>query len=148
MVDLQPQLGYEADGSSLNKQWIDFELALYNIYTVQQHDVDNTMTRKFDQGKAWPLNKPGVREDEDDIQQQTPHQKTILKDWENKCIVATKQHRDFHQETLHQPQKIISLRNTGDNNTKHMVFDGEPAVKLHAKNVKVGTSANWTARQD
>ena len=29
-----------------------------------------------------------------------------------------------------------------------MVFEGEPAVKLHAKNVKVGTSANTNPKQD
>ena len=29
-----------------------------------------------------------------------------------------------------------------------MVFEGEPAVKLHAKNVKVGTSANGNPRQE
>ena len=30
----------------------------------------------------------------------------------------------------------------------HMVFGGESAVKLHAKNVKVGTSANGNHRLD
>ena len=42
----------------------------------------------------------------------------------------------YPQDTLHQPQKTNSLRETGDN-TMHMVFEGEPAVKLHTKNVKV-----------
>ena len=64
-----------------------------------------------------------------------PHRRTILKDLENKCIIATQQ------------QNIISLRDTGDNTT-HMVFEGEPAFKLHEKNVKVGTSANGNHRQD
>ena len=35
----------------------------------------------------------------------------------------------------------------GDSNT-HMVFEGEPAVKLHAINVVVGISANGDPRQD
>ena len=48
---------------------------------------------------------------------------------------------------LHQPQNTNSLRDTGDNTT-HMVFEGEPAVKLYAKNVKVETSANENPRQD
>ena len=39
---------------------------------MQQHDVDDTTTRKCDQGKLWPLNTPSAREAEDDIQQQTP----------------------------------------------------------------------------
>ena len=40
-------------------------------HAVQQHDADDTTTRKSDQGKAWPLNTTGTREAEDDIQQQT-----------------------------------------------------------------------------
>ena len=77
-----------------------------------------------------------------------PHQKTILKDWENKCIVATKQHthRCIYKDTLHQRQNTNTLRDTGDNTT-HMVLDCEPA-KLHTKNVMVGTSANGNSRQD
>ena len=34
------------------------------------------------------------------------------------------------------------------NNTTHMVFEGELAVKLHTKVVVVGTSANGNPRQD
>ena len=74
-------------------------------------------------------------------------QRTILKDWVNKCIVATKQHRGIYKDTLHQPQNMNSLRDTGDD-TAHMVFEGEPPVKLHTKNVEVGTSANGNPRQD
>ena len=44
-------------------------------------------------------------------------------------------------------QNTNSLRDTGEN-TMHMFFEGEPAVKLQAKNVKVGTSANGNATQD
>ena len=43
-----------------------------------------------------------------------PHQRTILKDWEDKCIVATKQHRGVYKDTLHQPQNTNSLRDTGE----------------------------------
>ena len=68
-----------------------------------------------------------------------PHRRTILKDWENKFIVATKQHRGVHKDTLHQPQNTNSLKDSRDNTT-HMVFEGE--------NVKVGTSANGNPRQD
>ena len=39
---------------------------------MQQHDIDDTTTRKSDQVKAWPPNTPGAREAEDDIQQLTP----------------------------------------------------------------------------
>ena len=69
------------------------------------------------------------------------HRRIILKDWENKCIVAMKQQRGVHTDTLHQPQNTNSLRDTGDNTT-HIVFEGEPDVKLHLKNIKLGTSAN------
>ena len=56
---------------------------------------------------------------------------------------SNEQHRGVHKDTLHQPQNSNSLRDTGDNTT-HMDFEYEPTVKLHAKNVKVGTSANET----
>ena len=109
---------------------------------MQQHDVDNTTIRKSDHGKAWPQT-PGDREAEDDIQQQIPQWRTILKDWENKLIIATKQKRGVHNDARHQPQNTNSLRDSGEN-TKHIVFKGEPAVK----NVKVGTCANENPRQD
>ena len=49
-----------------------------------QHYADDTTTINSDQDKAWPPNTPGAREAE------PPHRKTILKDWEYKCIIATK----------------------------------------------------------
>ena len=43
---------------------------MYNTtYTVLQNEVDDTTTRKSDQGKAWPPNAPGAQVAEDDIQQ-------------------------------------------------------------------------------
>ena len=44
-----------------------------------------------------------------------PHRRTILKDWKNKCIAATKQHRGVHKDTLQKPQNTNSLRDAGDN---------------------------------
>ena len=76
-----------------------------------------------------------------------PDPRTMLQDWENKCIVATKQHRGVHKDKLHQPQNINSLRDMIDN-TAHISFEGEPAVKLQAKNIEVGTRANGNPRQD
>ena len=61
----------------------------------------------------------------------------------NKCIKATKQHRGVHNDMLHQPQNTNSLRDTRDN-----TIEGDPAVKLHIKNIEVGTSANGNPRQD
>ena len=83
---------------------------------------------------------PVAREAEDDIQQQTPTP-------ENKCRIATKQHRAVQKETLHQHRNTNSLRDAKDNTT-HVVFEGELAVKLHTSNVEVGTSANGNHRQD
>ena len=59
--------------------------------------------------------------------------------------LATKQHRGVHKDTHHQSQNTNALRL---DNTTHMVFEGEPVVKFHAKNVKVGTSTNENPRQD
>ena len=44
-----------------------------------------------------------------------------------------------HKYTVHHPQTTNSPRDTV-NNTLHMVFEGELAVKLHAKDVEVRTS--------
>ena len=103
-----------------------------------------TTRRKSDQGTAWPPNTPGAREAEDDIQQQTPHRRTVR---ENKYVVAPKQHRVVHNDTLHQPQNTNSLSGTRDN-TAHMFFEGDPTVNLYAKNIEVGTSTNGNPRQD
>ena len=60
------------------------------------------------------------------------HTGTILKDQENKCIVATKQHKGVHKDTIYQPLNTNSLRDTRDNTTHaYVVFEGELAVKLH-----------------
>ena len=47
---------------------------------------------------------------------------------------------------FHQTKKKNYLRDTG-NNTTHMVFECELAVKLHAKDVEVGTSSDRNPRQ-
>ena len=105
-----------------------------------------TLIRLYVLYSGSPPNTPGAREAGDDIQQQTTHRRTILKDWENKCMVATKQHRGVHKDALHQPQNTNSLRDVRDNTT-HMVLEGELGIKLH-KNDEVVTSANGNPRQD
>ena len=57
-------------------------------------------------------------------------------DLESKLKIATKEHRGFHKYTFQQPLNTNTLRDTR-NNTKHMVFEGELPVKLHAKEVEV-----------
>ena len=114
---------------------------------MQQHDVDDTTTKESsDRGKAHRIHL-SVKKLRMTFGSRPPHRSTILKDWENKSIVATKQQRGVHKDMLHQPQNTNSLRETGDNTT-YMVFEGEPAVKLHAKNAEVGTSANGNPRPE
>ena len=76
MYELHPQLGYvELWQEQMEAHWTNNgSISNYSstTCTVQQHDVDDATTRKSDQGKAWPLNTPGARESEDDIQQLTP----------------------------------------------------------------------------
>ena len=150
MDELQRSSGCQsltkADGSLLNKQWLEFELTLYNIHsatTWRQWKNDNN----FDQGKAWHRIHIAFEKLRMRFRSRPPHWRTILEDWENKCILATKQHRGVQKDTLHQPQNTNSLRDTRDNTT-HMFSEGELAVKLHAKNDEVGTCANGSPRQD
>ena len=136
----------EADGSSLNKQWFNSELILYNIHSAATWRRWHN-DKKIWSGQAWPPNTPGTREAKMAFSSRPSHRRTIPKDWENKCIVTTKQHRDVHKDMLHQPQKNKSLRDRGENTT-YMVYKGEPSVKLYAKNVKVRTRSNGNPRQD
>ena len=79
-----------------------------------------------------------------------PHLRTILEDCYNTCLVAMKQHLGVRKDTFHKPQNTIYLRDTGDksDNTTHMVFEGEPAIKLHSQNVEVGTNTNGNTKQN
>ena len=80
---------------------------MYNLvpcttYTVQQLDVDDSTTRKSDQGEAWPPDTPMALEKlKMSFNRRPIHRRTILKDWENKCIVAAKEHRGVHKDTLY-----------------------------------------------
>ena len=136
--------------SMSNSRRIRWKLAEQTVIRVQltkPHDVDDTATGTSDRDNTWPPNTPGAQEAEGDIQQLTPTLEDNTQGFENKCIIATKQQRGFHKYTLHQPKNTNSLRDTG-NNTTHAVFEGEHAVKLHAKNVEVGISSDRIPRQD
>ena len=89
---------------------------------MHQHDVDDTTTRKSDQGKAWPPDTPGALEAEDDIQQQTPTPENNTRGLgENKFIVTTKQDRSVHKDTFHQPQNILyTIQQCECNQSIHM----------------------------
>ena len=120
-----------ADGSSLNKQWFEFQLTLYNIHSAATWCRWHKIVWSG-QSLAPPRIHLAFEKLTMTFSSRQPHLRTILKDWENKCTEAMKQHRDVHKDTLHQPQNTNSLRDTRDNTT-YMVFEGEPAVKLHAK---------------
>ena len=70
------------------------------------------------------------------------HRRTILKDWEIKCMVATKQHRGVHNDTLHQSQNTNSLRDTRGY-TARMVVECEPTVKLAHMETPDRTKSPW-----
>ena len=93
-----------------------------------QHDVDDTATRKSDQGKAWPPNTPCAREAEDDIPQQTPtpenntrglgEQMHCNKEATQKCTQRhtsqppnTNSMGDTREDTAHMTSKVSLMSN-------------------------------------
>ena len=97
------------------------------------------MTRNSDQGKTWPLTKPCAREAEDGIQQLSSTQENKTQGFGEQMYNSNEvtQNKDM----LHKPQNTNSLRDMR-NNTTQVVFEGELALKLHAKDVEVGTGIN------
>ena len=90
--------------------------------------------RNTDRNKVWPPNTPGAQEPEGDIQQLTPTPENNTQGLGEQMQNSNEVHRGVHKYTFNQPQNTNSLRDTG-NNIMHMVFEGELAVKLHAKDV-------------
>ena len=97
--------------------------------------------------KAWPPNTPGPQEAEGDIQQQTPTPENNTQGLGEQMQNSNEVTQRCPQISFHQPQNITSMRYTGYN-TMHMVFKGELAVKLHSKDVEVGTSTDRNLKQD
>ena len=124
----------------------EFELT-GTTYTVQQHDVDDTRQESLIRTKPGNRIHLALEMLNMTFSSRPPQRRTILKDWENKCIVATEEYRGVHKDTLLEPQNTNSLSDTRDN-TKHIVFECEPAVELHAKNINFRTSANGNPRLD
>ena len=71
----------------------------------------------------------------------SPHRRPILKDWENKSIVASNNTKVFTKTSLTN-LKIPILSETRETKP-HVVFK-DSAVKVHSK---VGTSVNGNPRQ-
>ena len=99
--------------------------------------VDDTATRNFDQDKAWPPNIP-AQEAEGGNQQLTPTQENSTQGLGEHMQNSNEATQRVHKHMFHQPQNTKPLSDTA-NNTMHMVFDGELTVKLHTKDVEVGT---------
>ena len=102
------------------------------LYYAQQHDADDTTPRN---SETQPPDTPSAQEAERDIQQLTPTP-------ENNTHGLAEQMQNCNEVTQRCPQIYIcgpqntnSLRKTG-NNTTHMAFECQLAVKLHAKDVK------------
>ena len=109
---------------------------------MQQQDVDDTTTIISYQDKAWPPNAPGAREAEYDIQRQTPTP-------ENNTQGLGEPMHNSNEAAQRCPQRHASPTSKYHFFERHeMVFKCELAVKLHAKNVEVGTSSNGNHRQD
>ena len=97
MEELRPQLKLvepylvETDGRSLNREWLEFELTLYNILcpaTRRRWRNDKKFwsrqslaTEYIWRSRSWRWHL---------AEQLTSTRRTILKDWENKCKIATK----------------------------------------------------------
>ena len=151
MDELQPQLGISNCDRS---RWKLSEQTMIRvrINLVQRAKCSNKTSRTRRQ-QSLIRSKPGhqihlsLDKLKMSFRSRPPHRKTMLKDWENKCIVSTKQHRDVHEDTFHQPKMSI-FRETQMTIPRTWSLKGEPAVKLHANKIEVGTSANGNPRQD
>ena len=151
MNELRPKLGYvELWEKQKEVHWTASDSSSNypcTTYIAPQRDVNETTTRNSDQGTAWPPNTPGAGKLKVTFSIWPTHRRTILKEWENKWIIATTWHRCVHKYRFHQPQNTNSLSDTR-NDTTHMVFECELTVKLHAMDVEVGTSSNGNIKQD
>ena len=148
----------EADGNSLNKQWLQFEVTLYNMLSpatrCRWHNDKKLIATKPGHWihlvlKAWPLNTTGPQEAESDIQQLTPTPENNTQWLGDQMQNSNEVTQRCPQILFHQTQNIKSLRYTGYNSRPtHIVFEGELAVKLRSKDVEVGTSMDRRLKQD
>ena len=118
----------EADGSSLNRQWLEFQLTLNNILSpATLHRWHND--KNSDQSKAWPPNTPGALVAEGDIPQltRTPDYNTqgLGEQMKNSnevtqwCYFSPTSNFHYFSPNFHQHQNTNSLRDTA-NNTTHI----------------------------
>ena len=124
---MQPQLGVS---NSDRSRWKLTEQTMIRVrINLPQHTQCSNITWMTQRQESLVRAKPGHRihlaleKMKMTFSSRPPHGRIILKDWKNKCRVATKQHRGVHIDTLQQPQNINSLRDTGQNTT-HIVFNG------------------------
>ena len=140
MDELQSEPGYvELWQKQMEAHWTNNDSSSNNL--VQHTQCSNMTNESLIRAKPGRRIHLALEKLKMTSSSRPPHRRTILKDWENKCIVATKQHIGIHKDRLHQPQNTNSLRDTRDN-TAHIVFESENAVKLHAKDIEDRTCAN------
>ena len=141
------ELLVEEDGSSLNRQWLEFALTLCNINSPAARrrlhndkklwsgqSLATEYTWRWKSWRWYSAANPHTGEQYSRIWRTNEK-----KQWSNTDVST-------NIRTSHQPQNTVSLRDTGDNTT-HMVVECELAVKLDAKDVEVGTSSDRNPRQ-
>ena len=68
------------------------------------------------------------------------------RDWENNCIIAMKYYIGVHTQIHISPTSKYHLSERYEK--QYMAFEGELDVKLHGKDVKIGTRVNAKLRKD
>ena len=89
----------------------------------------------------WPPNTPGAQEAEGDIQQLTPTPKNNTQGLGEQMQSRNEVTQRYLQIYVSPTSNTNFLTDTG-NNTTHMVFEGELAAELPAKDVEVGTNSD------
>ena len=116
MDELQPQVG---GTNSDRSRWKLTEQTLIRVrINLVQHKICSNMTSMKQRQESLIRAKPGhrIHLEHEKLKMtfscKPVHRRTILKNWENKCIVATKQHRGVHKDTCDQSRNANSLRDT------------------------------------
>ena len=116
----------EADGISLNRQWLEFELTLYNIFSP------TTRSRRHNDKKLWS----GQR-----VATEYTWRSSSWR-WHSEAISHTGKQfsrimRTNAKYTFHQPQYTNSLTDTG-NKTTHLMFACELASNFAPRMSSLG----------
>ena len=89
---------------------------------MQQHDVDDTMTRNSNQAKAWPPNTPDAPEAEDDTQQQTTPLESNTQGSGEQMSSSYEAKERFRQRSTSPTSKYQFLRDTRNNTMLKLIL--------------------------